>query len=153
MRFLCGVIDSLFSRLALSSFMLLAVIVTWQVFARYVLNNSPSWSEPLAMLLLLYAVMLGTAVGVRHNKHLGLIWFRARFSDRSQAVLARFECLLIGGFGIAMTVYGAQMAYQTWIYRIPGLPLPMAAQYLALVFAGAAIALFSLEALMKRGPR
>ncbi len=148
MKALGQVIYRVYRDLALVSFSLLALIVGWQVFARYILNNSPSWSEPLAMLLLLYAVMLGTAVGVRNGSHLSLVWFRLQFSDQTQHWLSRLESLLIGGFGIAMAVYGGKMAAQTWAYLIPGLPVPMGMQYLALVAGGAAIALFALETLI-----
>ncbi len=137
----------IYQRLALAGFSMLVLIVGWQVFARYVLNNSPSWSEPLAMLLLLYSVMLGTAVGVRNNYHLGLSWFLERFSSNTQHWLRHLQHWIVGSFGIAMAIYGVQMAMQTWAYIIPGLPLPMGVQYLALLFAGSAIALFAIEAL------
>jgi TRAP-type C4-dicarboxylate transport system permease small subunit len=53
---------------------LVAVIcaVSWQVFGRYVLNNTPTWAESLALLLVIYVTMLGVAVGVRDAGHIGL---------------------------------------------------------------------------------
>ena len=39
--------------------------VTWQVFGRYVLNNTPTWAESLALLIVLWVTMLGVVVGVR----------------------------------------------------------------------------------------
>ena len=44
----------------------------WQVFGRYVLNDTPTWAESLALLLVLYMTMLGVAVGVRDAGHIGL---------------------------------------------------------------------------------
>ena len=128
-------------------FAALALIVGWQVFARYLLNDSPSWSEPLAMLLLLYAVLLGAAVGVRRGFHLGLSWFYGKLSPRLQRYADRTTLLVQCGFGVAMTAYGLQMGMQTWHYLIPGLPISMSAQYLALVVGGGAIAAFALESL------
>src|SRR5262245_57073274 len=49
----------------------MAIVEVWQVFARYVLNNSPSWTEPLALLLMTTAMMFGAAAGVRANRHFG----------------------------------------------------------------------------------
>ena len=37
----------------------MALVQAWQVFARYVLNDSPGWTEPLALLLMSFAVMFG----------------------------------------------------------------------------------------------
>ena len=39
-------------------------VEAWQVFARYVLNNSPSWTEPVALLLMSTAMMLGAAPAI-----------------------------------------------------------------------------------------
>lgn len=106
-------------------FSLLTVIVGWQVFARYVLHDTPNWSEPLSM----YAVMLGTAVEVRDDFYLSLTWFKPRFADDMQARLTIVEYCLIGAFGTAMAWYGLRMAARTWDYMIPGLAVPMGTQY------------------------
>lgn len=37
----------------------MTLIVGWQVFARYILNDSPSWSEPLSLHLMSWFIMLG----------------------------------------------------------------------------------------------
>ena len=38
---------------------LIIACVSYQVFGRYVLNNTPTWAESLALLLVLYETMLG----------------------------------------------------------------------------------------------
>ena len=50
---------------------LMTVFVAWQVFGRYVLNQSPSWTEPASLLLMSWFILLGSAVGVRDGNHLG----------------------------------------------------------------------------------
>ena len=35
----------------------MALVEGWQVFARYVLNDSPSWTEPVALLFMSTAMM------------------------------------------------------------------------------------------------
>ncbi|MGO4775655.1 TRAP transporter small permease, partial [Lysobacter sp. 2RAB21] len=42
-----------------------------QVFARYVLNDSPGWTEPVALILLNTAMSFGAAAGVHHGAHFG----------------------------------------------------------------------------------
>ncbi len=54
-----------------SGWSLMTVFVAWQVFCRYVLNDSPSWTEPGAVMLMSWFIFLGAAVGVRENYHLG----------------------------------------------------------------------------------
>ncbi|MEE4213051.1 MAG: TRAP transporter small permease subunit, partial [Parvularcula sp.] len=48
----------------------ITLIILWQVFARYVLNASPSWSEQLALYILVWAVLLAAAAGVREGFHI-----------------------------------------------------------------------------------
>ena len=50
---------------------LMTHFVAWQVFGRYVLNQSPSWTEPASLLLMSWFILLGSAVGVRDGNHLG----------------------------------------------------------------------------------
>src|SRR5690606_7974262 len=50
---------------------LMTVFVAWQVFGRYVLNDSPSWTEPGSVMLMSWFIFLGAAVGIRENYHLG----------------------------------------------------------------------------------
>lgn len=45
----------------------MTLIVAWQVFCRYVLNDSPSWTEPGAVMLMSWFIFLGAAVGVRET--------------------------------------------------------------------------------------
>jgi hypothetical protein len=45
-------------------------IVFYQVFGRYVLNNSPTWTENLALVLVLYVTLIAAAVGsARRRAH------------------------------------------------------------------------------------
>jgi hypothetical protein len=46
--------------------------VQWQVIGRYVFNDTPTWAEALALLLVLYMTSLAVAVGVRDAGHIGL---------------------------------------------------------------------------------
>jgi len=57
--------------LAGAGLILMTAFVAWQVFGRYVLNSSPSWTEPGAVMLMSWFIFLGAAVGVRENYHLG----------------------------------------------------------------------------------
>ena len=49
-------LDSLAMALAGLALVAMALIQAWQVFARYVLNDSPGWTEPLALLLMVAIV-------------------------------------------------------------------------------------------------
>ena len=48
----------------------IVVCVLLQVFGRYVLNDTPTWAEALALVLVLWVTMFGAAVGVRDAGHI-----------------------------------------------------------------------------------
>ena len=57
--------------LAIIGLLGVVVCVQAQVIGRYVFNDTPTWAEALAMLLILYVTALGVAVGVRDGGHIG----------------------------------------------------------------------------------
>jgi len=124
---------------------LMSLIIVWQVFGRYVLNASPAWSEPLALLLMLYYIMLAAAVGVHEGFHLGL----RIVIDNLPAGLSRWvsvvnDCL-VGLFGFLMLVHGLRLAEFTVNHVIPTLGISRATAYWPFAAAGLLILLFSVE--------
>lgn len=128
----------------------MTLVIFWQVYGRYVLNQSPSWSEATALLLMGWFVLLGAGVGIRRDDHLGFNLLLHVLPQRRRQILQGINFVLIAGFGTMMTNYGLQLARGTWGSRIPGLPLPQGFQYLPLVVGGALITLFALEKLLEQ---
>ena len=124
---------------------LMTVFVGWQVFGRYVLNQSPSWTEPASLLLMSWFILLGSAVGVRDGNHLGFeIALHYAPHGLRQVMLGVTE-ILVMIFGGAMSWYGTLLAVETWSALMPGLPIPQGFDYVPLAVGGLLIALFSLE--------
>ena len=57
---------------SVAGLLVIVAIVFWQVFGRYVLNSSPTWTENLALVIVLYVTLIGAAVGVRDAGHIGI---------------------------------------------------------------------------------
>ena len=117
----------------------LILCVTWQVFGRYVMNNTPTWAESLALLLVLYVTMFGTAVGVRDAGHLVLA------PDSLRLKLEYLIHALILLFGAAMAYNCAFLAQSVWSYRLPTLWISEGWKYVPAAIAGVLIVLFSIE--------
>lgn len=125
----------------------LVVITGWQVWGRYVLNDTPTWAERLSLLLILIVALPLAAVGLRENFHLGIGVFVEMLPKKAQRAVAIFNTVLLGLFGLAMAVYSAQLVAGTWNRNIPLLGVPQAFQYLPLVLCGVLIVLFMGERL------
>lgn len=125
-------------------------IVAWQIFARYVLNDSPSWTEPGAILVMSWFIFLGAAVGVRESFHMGFDVLLHFLPDAAAPWMRSISDVAILAFGFGMVVYGMQLLLQTWTATIPVLGLPGGFAYMPLVAGGVLITLFTLERLALR---
>lgn len=133
--------------LILAVALLLAVIacVQWQVIGRYVFNDTPTWAEALAMLLVLYMTSLGVAVGVRDAGHIGLESLAVLLPEKWRLKLELLIHALVALFGALMAKAGWLWATLKWNEKKPMLSVPEGADYVPLVVTGVLIVLFSLE--------
>ena len=130
---------------AVAGLLVIVAVVAWQVFGRYVLNDTPTWAESMALVLVLYVTMLGAAVGVRDAGHIGLESLLVLVPDGLRRQMELLIYALVGIFGGVMAWHGASLAQSVMSYAIPTLGLPEGINYIPLVLAGTLIALFSLE--------
>lgn len=124
---------------------LMTLFVGWQVFARKILNDTPSWTEPAALLLMSWFIVLGAAVGVREDGHLGFEIGLHYASRPLRLCMRALTHLLVLAFGLFMAVYGWQLSAANWNAKMAGIAIPQGMDYLPLVGGGVLIALFSLE--------
>jgi TRAP-type C4-dicarboxylate transport system permease small subunit len=128
----------------------MTAMVAWQVFCRYVLNDSPSWTEPGAVMLMSWFIFLGAAVGVRENYHLGFDVLLYVLPTSGKKWLRMISDLVAFAFGIGMVWYGSQLVALTWGTTLPALGISGGWDYLPLVAGGALVCLFSLERIVLR---
>ncbi len=156
MRVLVSALPPLLSRLSNLALwisgvglVLMTLFVGWQVFGRYALNASPSWTEPASLLLMSWFILLGAAVGVREGNHLGFetgLHYAPRPLRFAMLVVTDLLVIL---FGAGMAWYGAQLAIETWPAKMAGLAVPQGMDYLPLAVGGALITLFAAEKLAR----
>ncbi|NYZ16609.1 TRAP transporter small permease [Azospirillum sp. RWY-5-1] len=130
---------------AVAGLLVLVAVVFYQVFGRYVMNSSPTWTENLAIVLVLYVTLIGAAVGVRDAGHISLESLMVLLPEKARR---RLEILIYAAVGL----FGVAMAYNGWIlgssvahYLLPNLHISEAVRYVPLVLSGILIASFSVE--------
>ena len=128
----------------------MTVIVAYQVFMRYVVNASPSWTEGGSIMIMSWFIFLGAAVGVRENFHMGFDVLLYVLSKGAKAWLRAISDLAIFAFAFGMLWYGGELALRGWTVRIPVIGLPQTFTYLPIVLSGVLMCLFSLERILLR---
>lgn len=142
---LCAALSKTALVLAIVGLLALILCVQYQVVGRYLLNDTPTWAEALALLLVSYVTALGVAVGVRDAGHIGLESIVALLPERWRLKLEVLIHALVALFGALMLQSGWMWTTMKWTERKPMLPVPAGMDYLPLVVAGALIVLFSIE--------
>ncbi len=145
---LCAALSRWSLRAAVLGLVLLVVCVQWQVLGRYLLNDSPTWTEPVALLLVLYITALAVAVGVRDAGHLGLESIVALLPRAAQRVAEAAIHLCVLAFALLMAHAGWDWLTLKWDEPKPMLGVPEGLDYLPLVISGALIVLFCVEHLI-----
>ncbi|MDR3373010.1 MAG: TRAP transporter small permease [Ancalomicrobiaceae bacterium] len=124
--------------------------VLYQIWGRYVMNNSPTWTEILALVVVLYVTCLAAAVGVRDGRHIGMESILAYAPERVKIwadITVYLGMIAFGGF----MAYGAAILTDAmWDYINPGLPISQGWSYVPLVLGGILIIVFAIERIVAR---
>ena len=129
----------------------MAAAEIWQVFARYVLNHSPGWTEPVALFLLNTAMSLGAAAAVRSWSHFGFFILVHQAPAPLRRALDIFACAVVALAGVALAVWGAQLLLDGIGIALAGTRLPQSAVFAPMALGGALMALFAIERIATPG--
>lgn len=109
------------------------VLITVQVFMRYVLQASPSWTEELARYLFIWMVYIGISYGVKKQRHIKVDAIMLVLSDKAQKYLVIASNLLFIVFCLVIIHQGTAVAIKLFTFgqTSPALSIPMGYIYLA----------------------
>lgn len=141
----CAALAKLCLQIGVAGLVLLIIAVLYQVVGRYVFNDTPTWAESGAVLLVLYVTMLGMAVGVRDAGHIGLESLLVLAPEVLRLKMELLIQALVLLFGLVMAYNCGLLAQSVWAYKIPTLGISEAFKYIPPAMAGGLVALFSLE--------
>ena len=142
---LCAALSKGSLMLAVVGLIAIILCVQYQVVGRYIFNDTPTWAEALALLLVLYVTALGVAVGVRDAGHIGLESLVSLLPEVWRLKVEVLIHALVALFGAIMSVSAWQWTSMKWDDMKPMLHVPVGMDYLALLIAGVLILMFSIE--------
>lgn len=141
----CAALSKISLVLAVVGLLSVVLCVQWQVFGRYVLNDTPTWAEALAMLIVLFVTAFGLGVGVRDAGHIGMESLIVLLPEKWRVRLELVIHSLVAVFGFLMVQSGWMWASAKWQEKKPMLPVPDGIDYVPVIIAGGLIFIFSIE--------
>ncbi|HYD87749.1 MAG TPA: TRAP transporter small permease [Vitreimonas sp.] len=138
--------------IAAASLCALVLVLAWQVVGRYVLNASPGWTEPVALILMSVAALFGAAIAVRLETHFNFPTLVESAPAPLRAALKTFSRLIALAFGAALAFYGGFLMLDSWSVPMAGAPAPEGLSYVGVCAGGGLIALFAFERLISGDP-
>ncbi|MDO4594075.1 MAG: TRAP transporter small permease [Tissierellia bacterium] len=100
------VLNKIISFLGGLSFSIMVLLVCWQVFTRYILNHSATWTEELTSYLFAWMALLGASLITGERGHMNIPVIVERFNANTQRIIALITEVLIFLFSLIILVYG-----------------------------------------------
>jgi TRAP-type C4-dicarboxylate transport system permease small subunit len=113
-------------------FCMMIAVSLLQVFFRYALNDSLTWSEELARYLFVWASFLGSIVALHRGLHIEVDVVTSLVGDQAKRFLALAAKVCVVALLLVLTAYGWRIVMLTWDAPSAALRIPMALVYLAI---------------------
>ncbi len=147
------VLDHSLELLVMVVVVVLVVDVLWQVFTRFILKDPSTWSEELAVFMLIWVSLLGAAVALNRGAHLGIDYFVGKLPPRKRLYTEIFAFLCVALFSFTVMVLGG-IELVTSTLRLeqlsPALGVRVGYVYLAIPISGFFLVLYSVIGLVER---
>jgi TRAP-type C4-dicarboxylate transport system permease small subunit len=130
------------------SVLTISLIITWGVFARYVLGTGSSWPEPTAILLMMVFTFIGAAASYRAGAHMAVAMITDRLAPDMRRTMSIVSQVLMATICLFMTIWGSKLCLSTWNQFMSALPtLRVGITYMPIPVGGALTLIFVLEKL------
>ncbi len=112
------------------------IIISAQVVARKFLKNSITWSEEVALLLMVWVAFITTAIGVAKNIHIRIELLYKHFPKKVKTFLTWLEYVVTLFVGLMLLIYGSKLVKATLHSTLPTTKWPSFLLYLMIPVGG-----------------
>ena len=129
----------------------LTVLVSVQVFVRYVLQKPLFlWSEELARFVLIWMVFLGIGVGVKNDAHFAMDVLPPLLGRRWGAVVRLFSDLCMGAILVLLTLAGLRFSWFGLFQNSPNMEILMVWVFASIPIGGVLALTYLAERVQQR---
>lgn len=123
----------------------MAIVIPYEVFGRYVLEMMSTWSGEVATYSLVWATMLGAAVGLKKGYQVGMVAVLEHVPPVVARLLQGTGYLFMFFFLGIMIFFGTEQTIANAAQRSPAMQIPMCYPYAALPLGFFLMLLVTLE--------
>ena len=120
-----------------------------QVFFRFIIHSSLSWSEEAARYVTIWMVFLAVALCIRRQSLIAVLFLVESVSERANVVLRVMVLLITAAFSIYLIVYGTDLAMGSEEEISIAMGMPMWMAYAAIPVGGSLSLLNALVVLIE----
>jgi TRAP-type C4-dicarboxylate transport system permease small subunit len=144
---ICSIIDRSFEMIIATTFLLMVLVGGLQVFCRYILGSSLSWSEEFQKYAHIWIIFLAIPMGYKYKAHIGMNILLDKMPKWWQKYFKVFVDLLWLVFGLILVVYTAKIMHFTRMQSSPAMGIRMDMIYFCIMLGGAYIIFLALRKL------
>ena len=147
------ILDCTLETLAAVVVAVLVLDVLWQVFTRFILKSPSTWTEEVAVFMIIWVALLGAAVALGQGAHLGIDYFVGKLPVKIRVFTEVFVFLCVAVFSFCVMILGGVDLVTTTLQLnqlSPALGVKMGYVYLAVPISGFFLVLYSVIGLVER---
>ncbi|HZK04412.1 MAG TPA: TRAP transporter small permease [Actinomycetaceae bacterium] len=138
------ILELVLAGICLVLFVLLVIVVSWQVFTREVLQDTAPWTTEAAQYTFVVLALFAAAYVFGERGHIAVEMFVERFAPAGQKVAAVAIELVVSFFIFSVFILGGSLVAQgLWNQTLSTLPLTVGNIYVVMPIAGVIILYFS----------
>lgn len=137
--------------IAISSiaFVIMIVVITANVIARYLFHSSLNWAEEIAYLCFNWAVFFGVAIVYRYQGLTAIDLVVDRLKGKVKQAVLIFGYLLVTLTNVGLIVWGIQFSIVAWERKSPALQIPYFFYDISIPLAAILLLIYSSKFLIK----
>lgn len=117
-------------------FVILVVVVFYQVVARYIFNDPPSWTEELARYCQVWIILLTSSVCIRKGTHLAVDYLSHKINRKVKETINIIMSALIVLYILAILIFGWKLMIAGQYQLSPALQIKMSFVYMIFPISG-----------------
>ncbi|SNT27269.1 TRAP-type C4-dicarboxylate transport system, small permease component [Anaerovirgula multivorans] len=150
MKTLDRIVDFIVRFIMAFSALILSIVTTLQVVARYIFKSPIGWGQDIIRLSFIYLVFWGAAYCVKEKEHLNIDILLTSLKPKAKKILELGINIVLAFFFMFIIYYGFIFTQSGANQKAPYLSIPMSLYYLSLPTSGIFMIYYQLRQVMEQ---